>query len=291
MIAEAGLRAEVWGFSRAVQADVEALVELGVQASVIESPISDGKLDALGVSRETMLERIRTAVRVRDGERHPRRVLRRRLLARRPRASSTRRTRRRSRRAPRRSSSSTRSGSRPPRRPRCSSRAASTGSGRRAGALARPRRLRARARPRRSPPSRRARPGCRGRSTGWASGPATPTSSRSRWRSRRCTGSRPGSTCTQARDARRTSSPRRAGTPLPPWKAGHRRRPLHARVGRRRRAVPRPAGDRAVLVRARRRRARHRARQEERDRLDPDRRPSGSGSTSRRSVRRSCSSR
>jgi isopropylmalate/homocitrate/citramalate synthase len=62
MIAEAGLRAEVWGFSRAVQADVDVLVELGVGASVIESPISDGKLDALGVSRETMLERIRSAV-------------------------------------------------------------------------------------------------------------------------------------------------------------------------------------------------------------------------------------
>ena len=62
MIAAAGLRAEVWGFSRAVPADVEALVELGVRSSVIESPISDGKLDALGVSRETMLDRIRSAV-------------------------------------------------------------------------------------------------------------------------------------------------------------------------------------------------------------------------------------
>jgi isopropylmalate/homocitrate/citramalate synthase len=62
MIADAGLEAEVWGFSRAVQADVDALVELGVGASVIESPISDGKLDALGVSREKMLERIRSAV-------------------------------------------------------------------------------------------------------------------------------------------------------------------------------------------------------------------------------------
>ena len=61
-IAAAGLRAEVWGFSRAVQADVDVLVDLGVSASVIESPISDGKLDALGVSRETMLERIRSAV-------------------------------------------------------------------------------------------------------------------------------------------------------------------------------------------------------------------------------------
>src|SRR6476619_4493959 len=62
LIAAAGLRAEVWGFSRAVQADVEALVELGVPASVIESPISDGKLEALGVSRETMLERITKAI-------------------------------------------------------------------------------------------------------------------------------------------------------------------------------------------------------------------------------------
>jgi isopropylmalate/homocitrate/citramalate synthase len=62
LVAEAGLRAEVWGFSRAVQADVDALVELGVQSSVIESPISEAKLCALGVSHETMLERIRSAV-------------------------------------------------------------------------------------------------------------------------------------------------------------------------------------------------------------------------------------
>ena len=62
LILEAGLEAEVWGFSRAVPADVEALVELGLAASVIESPISDAKLAALGVTRETMLERIRSAV-------------------------------------------------------------------------------------------------------------------------------------------------------------------------------------------------------------------------------------
>ena len=43
LIADAGLRAEVWGFSRAVPADVEALVELGVRAAVIESPISDSE--------------------------------------------------------------------------------------------------------------------------------------------------------------------------------------------------------------------------------------------------------
>jgi isopropylmalate/homocitrate/citramalate synthase len=62
LIAGAGLGAEVWGFSRAVPADVDALVELGVEASVIESPISDLKLEALGVSREKMLERITDAV-------------------------------------------------------------------------------------------------------------------------------------------------------------------------------------------------------------------------------------
>ena len=58
----AGLKAEVWGFSRAVDADVKALIELGVQASVIESPISDLKLEALGVDREAMLERIVYAI-------------------------------------------------------------------------------------------------------------------------------------------------------------------------------------------------------------------------------------
>ena len=62
LIAGAGLHAEGWGFSRAVAADAEALVELGVQASVIESPISDAKLAALGVTRQSMLDRIRDAV-------------------------------------------------------------------------------------------------------------------------------------------------------------------------------------------------------------------------------------
>ena len=63
LISDAGLKAEIWGFSRAVPADLEALVELGVRASVIESPISDLKLDALGVPREKMLARITSAMR------------------------------------------------------------------------------------------------------------------------------------------------------------------------------------------------------------------------------------
>jgi isopropylmalate/homocitrate/citramalate synthase len=62
LVSEAGLSAEIWGFSRAVPADLEALVELGVRASVIESPISDLKLAAIGVDRETMLGRITKAM-------------------------------------------------------------------------------------------------------------------------------------------------------------------------------------------------------------------------------------
>ena len=68
LIADAGLRAEVWGFARAVQADVELLAELGVRAAVVESPISDAKLAALGVSHDDMLDRIRRAVSFASGE-------------------------------------------------------------------------------------------------------------------------------------------------------------------------------------------------------------------------------
>jgi len=68
LIADAGLEAEVWGFSRAVPADVEALVELGVRNSVIESPVSDLKLRAYGVERDEMLRRIDAAVRAAVGE-------------------------------------------------------------------------------------------------------------------------------------------------------------------------------------------------------------------------------
>ena len=68
LIVASGLRAEVWGFARAVRADVEALVELGVRASVVESPVSDLKLEALGISRDEMLRRIRDAVAFAAGE-------------------------------------------------------------------------------------------------------------------------------------------------------------------------------------------------------------------------------
>jgi isopropylmalate/homocitrate/citramalate synthase len=68
LIAAAGLDAEVWGFARAVAADVEAVAGCGVRATVIESPLSDLKLDAIGVSRDDMLRRIEKAVGFAAGE-------------------------------------------------------------------------------------------------------------------------------------------------------------------------------------------------------------------------------
>jgi isopropylmalate/homocitrate/citramalate synthase len=55
---KASLKAELWGFSRAVKADVEELVRLGLRASVIEAPTSDIKLKAYGLTREDVLRRV-----------------------------------------------------------------------------------------------------------------------------------------------------------------------------------------------------------------------------------------
>jgi isopropylmalate/homocitrate/citramalate synthase len=58
----AGLKAELWGFSRAMKPDIEELVRLGLQASVIEAPTSDIKLKAYGLSRDEVLRRVSEAV-------------------------------------------------------------------------------------------------------------------------------------------------------------------------------------------------------------------------------------
>jgi isopropylmalate/homocitrate/citramalate synthase len=58
----AGLKAELWGFSRAVKADVEELVRLGLRASVIEAPTSDIKLTAYGITRDEVLRRVSEAI-------------------------------------------------------------------------------------------------------------------------------------------------------------------------------------------------------------------------------------
>ena len=57
-----GIKAELWGFSRAVAADVQELVRLNLRYSVIEAPTSDIKLKAYGISRDEVLRRIRDAV-------------------------------------------------------------------------------------------------------------------------------------------------------------------------------------------------------------------------------------
>jgi isopropylmalate/homocitrate/citramalate synthase len=56
------LKAELWGFSRAVKADIEELVRLGLHASIVEAPTSEIKLKAYGISRDEVLRRIGDAV-------------------------------------------------------------------------------------------------------------------------------------------------------------------------------------------------------------------------------------
>jgi isopropylmalate/homocitrate/citramalate synthase len=62
LMQEAKLKAELWGFSRAVKADVEELVRLGLRASVIEAPTSDIKLKAYGLTRDDVLRRVVNAM-------------------------------------------------------------------------------------------------------------------------------------------------------------------------------------------------------------------------------------
>src|SRR5260370_4822623 len=62
LMQKAGIKAELWGFSRAVKADVHELVRLKLRYSVIEAPTSAIKLKAYGISREEVLRGIRDAV-------------------------------------------------------------------------------------------------------------------------------------------------------------------------------------------------------------------------------------
>jgi isopropylmalate/homocitrate/citramalate synthase len=52
MIARASLKAEIWGFGRALKADIDELLRLGAHATVIETPTSAIKLKAYGLSVE-----------------------------------------------------------------------------------------------------------------------------------------------------------------------------------------------------------------------------------------------
>jgi isopropylmalate/homocitrate/citramalate synthase len=63
LILKAGLKhSEVWGFARATRGDVEELLRLGLQATVIEVPTSEIKLKAYGISRDEAVRRATDAV-------------------------------------------------------------------------------------------------------------------------------------------------------------------------------------------------------------------------------------
>ena len=61
-ILEAGLDSEIWGFSRAVKADVDAHIELGTEHVLIEISTSDVKIKAYGFTRESVLQRVTDAI-------------------------------------------------------------------------------------------------------------------------------------------------------------------------------------------------------------------------------------
>ena len=62
VIANAGLKAEIWGFGRAVKADIDELLSLGSRATVIETPTSAIKLKAYGLTVEEAKRRAAEAI-------------------------------------------------------------------------------------------------------------------------------------------------------------------------------------------------------------------------------------
>jgi isopropylmalate/homocitrate/citramalate synthase len=62
LMLKAGLRAEIWGFSRAVKADIEEIIRLGLKATIIEAPTSEIKLQAYGITRDEVLRRVTNAI-------------------------------------------------------------------------------------------------------------------------------------------------------------------------------------------------------------------------------------
>lgn len=67
-ILAAGLKAEIWGFSRAVRADLEELMRLGARATIIEVPSSEIKLAAYGIEPAESIRRATEAIRFAKSE-------------------------------------------------------------------------------------------------------------------------------------------------------------------------------------------------------------------------------
>ena len=62
-ILDAGLQSEIWGFSRAVKADIDAHIDLGTEHVLIEISTSDMKIKAYGFTRDVVLQRVTDAIR------------------------------------------------------------------------------------------------------------------------------------------------------------------------------------------------------------------------------------
>jgi isopropylmalate/homocitrate/citramalate synthase len=62
LIAKAGLNAEIWGFGRALKADIDELLRLGARATVIETPTSAIKLRAYCLSVDEAMRRAAEAI-------------------------------------------------------------------------------------------------------------------------------------------------------------------------------------------------------------------------------------
>lgn len=58
----AGLKSEIWGFARAVKADIDAHIELGTTSVLIEIATSEQKMQAYGFTRESVITRMSDAI-------------------------------------------------------------------------------------------------------------------------------------------------------------------------------------------------------------------------------------
>ena len=62
-ILAANLKSEIWGFARAVKADIDAHIELGTTEVLIEIATSEQKMKAYGFTRESVIARMSDAIR------------------------------------------------------------------------------------------------------------------------------------------------------------------------------------------------------------------------------------
>lgn len=61
-ILKAGLKAEIWGFSRAVRGDLDALIELGISQALIEISTSEIKMKAYGFDQARVIKNVSESV-------------------------------------------------------------------------------------------------------------------------------------------------------------------------------------------------------------------------------------